>query len=180
MTTPRYDRPEPSEFAPAYANYIRQVPDGDLLATLERQLQDTRAALAGLTESQADFAYAPGKWTIKEVLGHVTDGERVFAYRALCFARGDSTPLPGFDEQAWTPASGASSRTLADLLEELAAVRDSTLALLSHLPADAPLRRGTANGNEISVRALAWIIAGHERHHLRILRERYLQPGAAR
>ena len=129
---------------------------------------------AGLTEAHGDFAYAPGKWTIKEVLGHMGDAERVFAYRALTFARGESVPLPGFDEQAWTPASGARDRTVADLVDELAAVRRATLALLSHLPSTAPLCRGIANGREISVRALAWIIAGHERHHLRILRERYL------
>jgi len=175
MAVPRYDRPDPSEFAPFYAGYIAGVPDGDLLATLEQQGKDTQAALRGLAESRGDYAYAPGKWTIKEILGHVADGERVFSYRALTFARGDSGPLPGFDEQAWTPASGARSRPLADLLADLAAVRGATLALLRGLTGDAPLRRGTANGQSISVRALAWIIAGHELHHLRILRERYLQ-----
>jgi len=174
MTALRYDRPEPTEFDPFYAGYIAGVPDGDLLATLEQQGRDTRATFAGLADARGDFAYAPGKWTVKEVLGHVADGERVFAYRALSFARGESAPLPGFDEQAWTPASGARARTVADLLDELAAVRGATLALLRHLPSGAPLRRGIANGREISVRALAWIIAGHERHHLRILRERYL------
>jgi hypothetical protein len=174
MTAPRYDRPEPAEFAPFYAAYIAGVPDGDVLAVLEEQGRSTRATLTGLPEARGDFAYAPGKWTLKEVLGHIADAERVFCYRALTFARGDSTPLPGFDEQAWTPASGARARTVADLLDELAAVRSATLALLRHLPADAPRRRGTANGWEISVRALTWIIAGHERHHLGILRERYL------
>jgi hypothetical protein len=176
MTTapPRYDRPDPSEYAPDYAGYIAGVPDGDLLSTLERQLRESRAALAGLPEVRGDFAYAPGKWTVKEVLGHVADAERVFAYRALSFARGERAALPGFDEKAWTPASGAATRTVRDLLEELGAVRASTLALLRHLPAEAPLRRGTANGREVTVRALAWIIAGHERHHLRVLRERYL------
>ena len=175
MPVPRYDRPDPSEFAPFYAGYIAGVPDGDLLNTLERQGRETRAALAGLSDARGDYAYAPGKWTIKEVLGHVADGERVFSYRALTFARGDGGPLPGFDEQAWTPASGARSRTMAELLDELAAVRGATLALLRGLPSEAPTRRGTANDQPITVRALAWIIAGHERHHLRILRERYLQ-----
>jgi hypothetical protein len=178
MPVPRYDRPDPSEFAPFYAGYIAGVPDGDLLATLEQQGRETRALLEGLSETRGDYAYAPGKWTVKEILGHIADGERVFSYRALTFARGDSGPLPGFDEQAWTPASGARQRTLTDLLDELAAVRAATLALLRNLPADAPLRRGNANGQPISVRALVWIIAGHERHHVRILRERYLQAPA--
>ena len=177
MTKPSYERPETSEYAPFYAGYIAQVPEGDLLDLLERQGEETTRLLAGLPASRGDFAYAPGKWTLKEVLGHIADAERVFAYRALRFARGDVTPLASFDEQAWTPDSGARSRTVADLGEELRAVRAATLALLRHLPAEAPTRRGTASGREISVRALAWIIAGHERHHLRILRERYLAAG---
>ena len=177
MTTPHYDRPEASEYAPFYAAYIAGVPEGDLVEMLERQSEETAALLAALPDSQGDFAYAPGKWTLKEVLGHMADAERVFAYRALRFARGDATPLASFDEQAWTPNSGARSRTVADLAEELRAVRGATLALLRHLPADAPTRWGTASGKEITVRAMAWIIAGHERHHLRILRERYLTAG---
>jgi hypothetical protein len=172
-TVPHFDRPEASEYAPFYAAYIAAVPDGELLELLERQHQETAGVLDGLPESRGDFAYAPGKWTVKEVLGHVADAERVFAYRALRFARGDATPLPAFDEKVWVPHSGARARTVADLLEELRAVRGATLALLRHLPADAPTRRGTASSREITVRALAWIIAGHERHHLRILRERY-------
>jgi uncharacterized damage-inducible protein DinB len=177
MTKPSYGRPEASEYAPFYAGYIAQVPDGDLLQLLERQGQETAALLTGLQDSRGDFAYAPGKWTLKEVLGHLADAERVFAYRALRFARGDATPLASFDEQAWTPNSGARSRSLTDLAEELRVVRAATLALLRHLPEDAPTRWGTASGKEITVRALAWIIAGHERHHLRILRERYLAVG---
>ena len=171
---PRYDRPDPSEYAPYYAGYIAAVPDGELLATLERQLEDTTGALVGLPASRGNFAYAPGKWSIKEVLCHVADAERVFAYRVLRFARGDATPLASFDEKVWAPHSGAADRTLDDLIEELRVVRSATLVLLRHLPAEAPLRRGTASGKEVSVRALAWIITGHERHHLRILRERYL------
>lgn len=171
---PRYDRPDPTEYAPFYEGYISAVPDGDLLNLLQQQIEDTLRTVAHLPESRGSFAYAPGKWSIKEVLGHMADAERVFAYRALRFARGDATPLAGFDEQAWTPRSGAGERTLADLSAELGAVRGATLALLRHLPAQAPLRRGQANDREVSVRALAWIIAGHERHHLRILRERYL------
>lgn len=173
VAAPRYDRPDESEYAPFYAGYVALVPDGDLLQTLEEQLEETVGALKGLPESRGDFAYAPGKWTIKEVLAHLADAERVFSYRALRFARGDPTPLAAFDENLWGPNSGAGGRTLADLLEELRAVRGATLALLRHLPAEAPTRRGTASGREVTVRALAWIITGHERHHLRVLRERY-------
>lgn len=174
MSAPRYERPDASEYASFYAGYIAKVPDGDLLQTLERQEEDTMALLAAVPETKGGFAYAPGKWTLKDVIGHVADAERVFSYRALRIARGDQTPLPGFDEKAWVPNAGCAARTLADLLGELRVVRAGTLALFRHLPAEATTRRGTANSIEISVRALAWIIAGHERHHLGIIRERYL------
>ena len=128
----------------------------------------------GFTKSKGDFAYAPGKWTIKQVVGHICDAERIFAYRALRFARGDVAPLPGFDENAWMPAARFDARPLGDLAAELDAVRRATLALLRTFDADALARRGTANNKEISVRALAYVIAGHERHHVGILRERYL------
>jgi hypothetical protein len=172
--SPRYDRPDPSEFAPFYAAYIAGVPDGDLLAGMERQVAETVGVLQKVPEERGNHAYAPGKWTLKEVIGHITDAERVFSYRVLRIGRGDQTPLPGFDENAWAPQSGARNRTLADLVDEFRAVRASTLALLRHLPAEAVTRRGTASGKEISVRALAWITAGHERHHLKIIHERYL------
>lgn len=171
---PHYDRPDPAEFAPFYAGYVGRIPDGDLLATLEAQVGEYFQTLNPITEAKAGFAYAPGKWTIKELLGHVVDAERVFSYRAMRIARGDETPLPGFDENAWVPLSGANDRTLADLLGEFRAVRGATLALLRHLPADSVTRRGVASGKEVSVRALAWVIAGHASHHLGILRERYL------
>ena len=174
MSAPRFLRPEASEYAPFYAGYVALVPDGDLLDTLERQGEDTARILGALPEARGDHAYAPGKWTVKEVLGHLADGERVFSYRALSFARGDATPLPGFEENAWVPASGARDRSLSSLVAELRAVRGATLALLRGLPPGADLRRGVANEQEISVRGLAWVIAGHERHHLKILRERYL------
>ena len=174
MSAARLERPDPSEYASFYAGYIAAVPEGELLGLLERQLQETTGVLAAVPEARGDFAYAPGKWTLKEVLGHVVDAERVFSYRALRFARGDATPLAPFDENAWTPNSGARARTLTDLIAELRAVRGATLALLRSLPPGADLRRGTASGREISVRALAWIIAGHERHHFKLIRERYL------
>lgn len=171
---PKYDRPGPGEYDQFYAAYLAKVPDGDLLKMLEEQGRDTAALLLSLPVPRGDFAYAPGKWTLKEVVGHVTDAERVFSYRALRIARGDQTPLASFNEQAWTPQSGARKRTIADLTAELGDVRRATLSLLAYLPAEAPLRRGTASGKEISVRALGWIIAGHERHHLGIIRERYI------
>ncbi|HSE51335.1 MAG TPA: DinB family protein [Gemmatimonadales bacterium] len=173
-STPRYDRPDPSEYAAFYAGYIAKVPDGDLVGVLEANLEEFVRTLGAVAEVRGGFAYAPGKWTLKEVLGHVIDAERVFSYRAMRIARGDETPLPGFDEKEWVPQSGADDRTIADLLAELRAVRAATIALLRHLPADSVTRRGIASGNEVTVRALAWIIAGHPMHHLGILRERYL------
>jgi hypothetical protein len=167
-------RPAPSEFAPFYAGYVARVPDGDLLQTLEAGLSDYLATLGTLPEARGGFAYAPGKWTLRELLGHVIDAERVFAYRAMRIARGDTTPLPGFDEKAWVPASQANQRSLADLLAELRAVRVATIALLRHLPEDAIDRVGTASDHPVSVRGLAWIIAGHPIHHLGVVRERYL------
>lgn len=173
-TAPRYDRPVPGEYDQFYAGYLAKVPDGDLLEMLEEQGREAAALLLSLPAPRGDFAYAAGKWTLKEVIGHVADAERVFSYRALRIARGDQTPLASFDEQTWVPHSGARARTVTDLTAELGDVRRATLSLLAHLPAEAPLRRGTVGGKEISVRALAWVIAGHERHHLGIIRERYL------
>jgi len=174
MTAATIPRPEPSEYAPHYETYISKVPEGNLLKALEDQRRETQQLLGGLPEAKALHRYAPDKWSIKEVLGHVMDSERVFCYRALRFARADGSPLPGFDEKAWVPAGRFDARSLKDLAAELDAVRRATIALLSSLDAEALTRRGTANNNPITVRALAWIIAGHERHHLGIVRERYL------
>lgn len=171
---PSYDRPESSEHAPYYGTYIAGAPEGELLAVLEWQSEELQRFFEAVSEEKGSFAYAPGKWTLKEVIGHVTDTERVFSYRALRIGRGDQTPLPGFDQNAWVPNAGASARTLADLLAEFHAVRAATVALLRHLPSEAPTRRGTVNDMPATVRALGWIIAGHAAHHLRIIRERYL------
>ncbi len=167
-------RPAPTEYGAFYAGYIQGVPDGDLLVFLRAQMRDTRAFLESIPGSKGDFAYAQGKWSVKEVVGHVSDTERVMSYRALRIARGDETPLPGFDENAFARVSGAARRTVTDLSGEFAHVRQATLDLLTNLDADAFARLGTASGHAISVRALAYIIAGHEVHHLRVLRERYL------
>ena len=173
MTAAAIPRPVAAEYAPYYGRYIDKVPDGDLLRTLEDQGRETQAVLAGLSEAKALYRYAPGKWSVKEVVGHVTDTERVYSYRALRFARGDATALPGFDENAWVPAGSFDARSLADLAAELDAVRRATLALFRGLDAAALARRGTASDNAVSVRAIAWIIAGHERHHVALLHERY-------
>ncbi|MFN2315185.1 MAG: DinB family protein [Gemmatimonadales bacterium] len=174
MPAESFPRPGDDEYAPFYAGYISGVPDGDLLETLTHQLDEMLVLCGSLVEAQGDLAYAEGKWTIKEVIGHMNDAERIFAYRALRIARGDATPLPGFDENAYTPESGAAGRTLADLAEEFATVRRATLSLLASLTPDAAARRGTASNQPASARAIAWTIAGHAGHHLRILRERYL------
>lgn len=173
-TAPSTVRPAADEYAPFYAGYVARVPDGDVVAQMERQIEEVRALLAPLSAEQAAHRYAPGKWSIREVVGHLADAERVMAYRALRFARGDRTPLAGFDENAYVPESGAERRTLASLLDELAAVRAASVALFRGLPAEAWERDGEANRHRVTVRALAWIIAGHELHHLALLRERYL------
>lgn len=167
-------RPEPSEYAPFYAGYIARVPEGDMLDVLVEQMHDTGAFLAGLTEAQGGHRYAPGKWSIREVVGHLADTERVFAYRALRFARADATPLASFDENAWVAGSGADQRSLRDLAEELLAVRQGTIALVRSLTEGAAARSGTASGKTVTVRALVYMTAGHELHHVALLRERYL------
>lgn len=168
------ERPGPDEYAPFYAGYIARVPAGGLVSVLGEQRDGLRRLLGGLTEEQAGYAYGAGKWTVREVVGHVTDAERVFAYRALRFARGDDTALAAFDENAYVPAGRFDQRPLADLLAEQEAVREATVRLLQGLPPDAWFRRGTASGAAVTVRALACMIAGHELHHRAILEERYL------
>ena len=172
-TTLATQRPAPGEHIPYYAKYIDLVQGDDALAALDKQMADTLALLRTIPESKGEHRYAPGKWSIKETLGHVIDGERVFAYRALRFARADQTPLPGFDENTWVPAAASDRRTVADLADELVAVRAASVALYRSLDLEALARRGEANGKAISVRALAWITAGHAIHHQGILRERY-------
>ena len=166
-------RPKPDEYPGSFKAYIDRVPDGDLLAFLDRQLAEKLALLRPLDPQRAQFRYAEGKWSVAELVGHITDGERIFAYRALRFARGDETPLPGFEENDYVPAGRFDDRALSDLLDEAAAVRAASLALFRGLPPDSFDRRGLANEQPISVRALAWGIAGHENHHLGVLRERY-------
>jgi hypothetical protein len=171
-------RPQPGEFAPYYARYLEAVPDGDLLLLLEEGAEEVLNLLRAFGEERGGYRYAPGKWSVKEVVGHIADTERVFAYRALRFARADTTPLPAFDQDQFVAAAGFDRRTLADLAEEFADVRKATVKLLAGLDAPSLVRKGTASGHPMTVRAAAWIIAGHEQHHAQILRERYLTGGA--
>ena len=171
---PRLARPADGEALPYYFTYIRLVPDGDIVATLQAQHAQIHALVGQLSEQIAEGAPAPGEWSIKEVVAHLSDAERLFAFRALWFARGEQAALPGMEPNPWVELSAANARPLADLLAEFDHVRAATLALFANLDAAAWGRGGSASGGHVSVRALAWIIAGHEPHHNRSLREDYL------
>lgn len=166
-------RPQKGDYALYYDNYIALVPSGEFLEILREQHRAMTRLLSPLTDQQAEFRYAPGKWSVKEVLGHVIDAERIFAYRILRIARGDQTPLAGFEQDGYIQTGNFSARTLTDLLEEFSSVREATITLVRSLDDDAWLRRGIASQKEISVLALAFVIAGHELHHRIILEERY-------
>ena len=174
-TSSRLASPPPTdEYLAYYQKYIDQVPAGDVLDTMEGQLADTVALLDRFGEARAGHRYEPGKWSVREVVGHVADAERIFVYRALCASRGEAGALPGFDENAYVDEAGFDARTLNSLLGELTAVRRATLSLFRNLTEEQLARRVSANRSPVTPRALAWIIAGHERHHARLLAERYL------
>jgi hypothetical protein len=170
-------RPDATEYPPFYARYVAGVPETDVVAALRDSGREIDAVLGAIPDARGGFRYGPDKWTIREVIGHMIDAERIFGYRALRLARGDATPLPGFEENDYARAAGSDARSLADLVDELRIVRESTVRLFQSFPADAWMRRGVVNGREVSVRALAYITAGHARHHLGVLRERYLTAG---
>jgi hypothetical protein len=174
-----FSRPEAGEYAPYYERYISLVQSTaespDILATLNRQRRETLLLLSGRTEAAGDLRYAPEKWSVKEVLGHMNDTERIMSYRALRIARGDATPMEGFEQDDYVRNGPFERRPLADLIEDYIAVRRATLSLFCNLDEMAWTRRGIANANEVTVRALAYIIAGHELHHRRILEEKYLR-----
>ncbi len=174
MTLALRARPDASEFPPFYAGYIAAVPDGDIIAVLREGESEIADALEAIPESKASHRYAEGKWTVCTLIGHMIDAERIFSYRALRLARGDSTPLPGFDENDFARTAGSDTRLVSDLASELSIVRAGTVRLFDSLPEDAWARRGIVSGGEVSVRALAYITAGHAKHHLKVLRERYL------
>ena len=168
-------RPEPGEYDPYFDRYISLVPGNDILATLDEQRRQTLLLLSGRTEADGDLRYAPDKWSLKEVLGHLNDAERIMSYRALRMARADATPIEGFEQDDYVRNGPFARRPLADLIEDYIAVRRATLSLLRNLDEAAWTRRGVANKNEVTVRALAYIIAGHELHHRRMLKEKYLK-----
>lgn len=175
MSTAFLERPAATEHAAYYSRYLSQVPDGDVLEILRAGAIELDTLLGGLDERQALHRYAPGKWSIKEVVGHMLDAERVFAYRALRIARADATPLPGFEQDEYVRVAGFDHRPLASLLAEYRHLRAANLELFASLDARALVRQGTASGYAVTARALIWIIAGHERHHLSGLRRDYLK-----
>jgi hypothetical protein len=167
-------KPQTNEYAAYYEKYVSLVPDGNIIELLEQQLEKTLALLGGLSEEKGNYRYAPDKWSIKELVGHVADTERIFAYRLLRFARNDKNALAGFEQDDYIKNANFDNCHLSDLVKEFEFIRKSSIALLRHLPEEAWLRSGVASDNEVSVRALAYMLAGHELHHLNVLSERYL------
>ena len=167
-------RPEPNEFAPYYNTYVSLIEDHAVMPVLDAQAGDIRGMFSGVPEERGAFAYAEGKWTIKELLSHLIDGERIFAYRILRISRGDKTPIEGFEQDDYIETSNANNRSFADLLDEFDHERRANLLLVKNLTDEASHRMGTASNNPVSVRALVYIMAGHVTHHINILQERYL------
>ena len=176
MTEPTTNRPDATEYDPYYGKYVTLVPAGDVVAVLCSQIEETLALLLSVPEERGGFRYAPGKWSVKELVGHLIDSERIFSYRALRFARDDKTALPGYEQDDYVRGGSFNAVPLDELAAEFASVRQATVFLFKHLDDGAWARRGLANDSEVSVRALAHIIAGHELHHRRILRDKYLNP----
>ena len=168
-------RPEANEYFEYYHKYVQMVPEGNLLEQLQKIHGATRNLILSLTEEKLNYRYEPGKWSIKEIMIHLADAERVFAYRALRFARKDPTDLAGFDENTYVPASKAAGRNITDIMREFETVREATIELLKSFDEEMLMRKGTANKREITVRALAYVLAGHELHHVNIIKERYLK-----
>ena len=176
MTSEKPDRTEAAEY---YFTYIDQTPEGDIRDTLQDQTGETIALLEQISEEDSLLRYAPDKWSIREVLSHLNDAERIFVFRALWFARGFDSPLPSFDQNVAIAGAAADARSWRSHIDEFRSVRAATLALFLNLPDEAWARKGIASGNPFTVRALAYIIAGHVAHHVRILKERYLAAVAA-
>lgn len=174
LTAIRSTAPEDSEYAPYYGRYISLVGKADIVTTLEQQWRETVDLLSGLTDVKANHRYSPEKWSVKEMVGHISDTERIMSYRALRIARQDETPIEGFEQDDYVRAANFGERRLPELLEEFTCVRHATVLLFRHLHEDAWARKGTASQNPVSVRALAYIIAGHEIYHRNMLKDRYL------
>jgi hypothetical protein len=167
-------RPEPTETAPYYFTYINRIESGDIIGVLDKQSEEMLGLLSGISEDKSLHRYAAGKWSIREVLSHVNDSERVFLLRALWFARGFDSPLPSYDQDICVPAAKADEVTWASHIDEFKAIRAATLAFFRNMPDEAWLRTGVASGNPFTVRGLAYVVAGHVSHHAAILQERYL------
>ncbi|MCL6099132.1 MAG: DinB family protein [Bacteroidetes bacterium] len=167
-------RPDQSEYAPYYQQYIKDVPQIDILEYLNQQLDETVKLFSGVSEEKASFRYAPDKWSVKEVLGHILDSERIFAYRALCISRDEKNSLPGFDQNIYTANANFDKLKLTDIVEEFVALRKSNLKMFGNFSEEMWTRKGTANKNEVTVRAVAYILAGHALHHINVVREQYL------
>jgi len=166
-------RPRSEEYDVAFERYVSRVPETDVLAALERQPAELAAVLASIPPGREEYRYAPGKWTIRGVVGHVLDAERVFGYRALCVARGDKTPLPGFEQNDYAANAGSDCRTLASLAAEFASLRTSHVLMLQYIDDASWVRVDSANALPVTPRALSYILVGHVRHHVAVLREKY-------
>ncbi|MBJ7929285.1 damage-inducible protein DinB [Bacillus toyonensis] len=171
-------RPGTNEYNPYYSTYIKLVPDGDIIHILEQQMKETNLLLKDISDSEGHFRYAPNKWSIKEVIGHIADTERIMAYRLVSIARGETAELPGYNDDMYVLRAAFDKQSMQDLLTNLTVVRQSTVHLLKSLDTDAWLQRGIANNSEVTVRALANIIAGHELHHRQIIKVRYFGANA--
>ncbi|HDR8184019.1 TPA: DinB family protein [Bacillus thuringiensis] len=171
-------RPKVSEYNSYYATYTNLVSDGNIIHILEQQMKETNLLLKRISDSEGLFRYAPTKWSIKEVIGHIADTERIMAYRLLSIARGEAAELPGYNDDMYVLRAAFDKQSMQNLLENLIVVRQSTLYLLRSLDKESWLQRGNANNSEVTVRALAYIIAGHEIHHIQIIKERYLASDA--
>ncbi len=167
-------RPEKSEYAEFYETYVSLVEEADVMSALQNQPEHLQELFSEISVEKENFRYVEGKWSVKELLGHIIDGERVFSYRALRISRGDQTPLATFEENSYVAGSNFGNSRLADLIEEFSLLRASNVLLFKNLTEEAWLRTGTASDATVSVRALAFIMVGHVRHHMNILRERYL------
>ncbi|PFA69168.1 damage-inducible protein DinB [Bacillus sp. AFS015802] len=173
-------KPETNEYPPYYKEYVNNVPDGDLLQVLDGQLNETMNLLKNLSEEKAELRYAPKKWTIKEVVGHITDTERIMGYRLLSVGRGEKAMLPGYQDDEYVKRAKFNRFTLSELLHHQSLVRQNTILLLQSMDEEALLQRGNANGAEVTARAIAYIIAGHEIHHRRLIVDRYLSSDDGR
>ncbi|SEB70727.1 DinB family protein [Paenibacillus sp. GP183] len=167
-------RPASNEYAAYHEQYVSLVPEGDLLQLMSQQIKETTDLLRNITDAQGEYRYAPGKWSLKEVIGHMSDTERIMSYRLLRFSRGDQTPLPGFEQDTYVNGAAFELHSVQDLLEELTAVRHATLYQLHGLTDEAWGRAGKFSNNDVTVKGIAYIIAGHQLHHRKIIEELYL------